>query len=577
MNRYRIVYMVLYLLVLPVFGISQNGQELSDLDPVLFHERFQLFTDRKIYVVGEEIFFRAFYVNSHELQKAGWSKILYVEVITSRNEQACAGKFRLSMTGSSGSLEIPEGIPTGNYYLKAYTKWMRNKPPENYFYSRIIIINPYTTDLVNTLPINNHLEKEAAFQLQAVDRQSVLCHTNKQIYKQREKVEVSVSLSDNIHNSPYDYCVSVVRTGTADTAFYRINPSDIIDSKHFSEIQYYPETRGLTVTGKVIQSGQESPVANARVYLSMLGENKDFYGVLSDTSGRFRFALPDKTGTQDVYIAAETTGSNPVTILVDKDFSGESATLPREAFALTPSEQILAEEIMLNMQISKAYEDSPSLSYTQDSSSDSMNYFYGEPMKSYRIDDYILLPTLEEFFFEVIGEVTQFRAHDKPYFVLTGNHSDLALYRPLILLDQVPVTDLESVLKVSPSKIKLIDIINATYIRGNIQYGGIISIYSRKGDLAGIDLPANSFFFRMKFLNPGSKITHPLYENGGEHARIPDVRNTLYWNANLNPGKQDVVNICFYTSDVRGEYSVLVHGVSDDGEILEGKTSFMVK
>ncbi len=569
--------MVLCLLALPVFGISQNGQGLSEFDLALFRERFQLFTDRNMYVVGEEIFFRAFYVNSHELQNAGWSKVLYVEIITSRNEPACAGKFKLNMKGCSGSLEIPEGIPTGIYYLKAYTKWMRNEPPENYFYSRIIIINPYTPELTNTSPISGNVEKEAVFQPQVVDRQSILCHTDKQTYNRREKVEVSVSLSDSIHYSPDGYCVSVVRTGTADTVYYRINPSDINDRKNFSEIQYYPETRGLTVTGKVVQYDQESPVANARVYLSLLGENKDFYGVLSDTSGRFRFALPDKTGRQDVYIAAETTNSDQVTILVDKNFSGETAILPQEAFTLAPSEQKLAEEIMLNMQISNAYKDLPSSLQPQDSSSDIMNYFYGEPMKTYRIDDYILLPSLEEFFFEVIGEVTQFRAHDKPYFVLTGNYSDLALYRPLILLDQVPVTDLESVLKVSPSKIKLIDIINATYIRGNIQYGGIISIYSRKGDLAGIDLPANSFFFEMKFLNPESKIKYPLYENGGEHTRIPDVRNTLYWNANLDPGKQDVVNIFFCTSDVRGEYSVLVHGVSDDGEILEGKTSFLVK
>ncbi len=569
--------MVLFFLALPAFGISQNGQKLSGFDRELFHERFQLFTDRNIYAVGEEIFFRAFYVNSHELQYAGWSKMFYVEVITSRNEPVCMGKYKLSMRGCSGSLNIPEEIPTGNYYIKGYTKWMRNEPPENYFYSRIIIINPYTAELTSTSPISGKMEKEATFQPQVVNRQSILCHTDKQTYNRREKVEVSVFLTDSIHSSPDGYCISVARTGTADTVFYRISTSDIINKQHFSEIQYYPETRGLTVTGKVVQSDKESPVANARVYLSLLGENKDFYGVLSDTSGRFMFALPDKTGRQDVYIAAETTNSNPVTIHVDKDFSVEAAPLPQEAFALTPPGKKLAEEMMLNMQISKAYKTSLSSIQPQDSSTDTMNYFYGKPMKTYRIDDYIMLSSLEEFFFEIIGEVTQFRAHDKPYFVLTGNHSDLALYRPLILLDQVPVTDLESVLKVSPSKIKLIDIINASYIRGNIQYGGIVSIYSRKGDLAGIDLPANSFFFEMKFFNPKSGIKYPLYENGSGHTRIPDVRNTLYWNATLDPEKQDVVNISFYTSDIRGEYSVLVHGVSDDGEILEGKTCFMVK
>lgn len=198
-------------------------------------------------------------------------------------------------------------------------------------------------------------------------------------------------------------------------------------------------------------------------------------------------------------------------------------------------------------------------------------------MKTYRIDDYILLPTLGEFFLEVVEEVTQLRYNNKPYFVLTGNYSDLALYRPLVLLDQVPVTDLESILKVTPSKIEHIDIINASYIRGNIQYGGIISIYTRKGDLAGIDLPLNSFFFEMKFFNPASETKYPIYEDSRGNTRIPDIRNTLYWNADLKTENQDVINLSFYTSDIRGKYTILVHGVTTDGEILEGETSFMVK
>ena len=576
-NKYRIVFLVLFLLILLSFVVSMNGQGLSGFDRELLREQFQLFTDRNMYVVGEEIFFRAFYINSHELQNAGWSKVLYVEVITSRNEQVCAGKYKLSKRGCSGSLKIPEEIPTGNYYIKGYTKWMRNEPPENYFYSRIMIINPYTTDITNASTTIKNEAGEATFQSHIMNRQSILCRSDKQTYKRREKVTVSVSLTDNIHLSPDGYCITVARTGTVDTIFYRIDPPGIVDERYLNEIQYYPETRGLTVTGKVVQPETGNPVFNARVYLSLLGEQKDYYGVYSDTCGRFRFALPDKTGRQDIYIAAEAMNGDLVNVLVDNDFSGEAAVLPQEAFTLYPQEQKLAEEIMLNIQIRDVYRASLSSAEMQDSSRDVINYFYGEPMKTYRIDDYILLPTLGEFFLEVVEEVTQLRYNNKPYFVLTGNYSDLALYRPLVLLDQVPVTDLESILKVTPSKIEHIDIINASYIRGNIQYGGIISIYTRKGDLAGIDLPLNSFFFEMKFFNPASETKYPIYEDSRGNTRIPDIRNTLYWNADLKTENQDVINLSFYTSDIRGKYTILVHGVTTDGEILEGETSFMVK
>ena len=48
---------------------------------------------------------------------------------------------------------------------------------------------------------------------------------------------------------------------------------------------------------------------------------------------------------------------------------------------------------------------------------------------------------------------------------------------------------------IPPSRIHSIETLNEIYILGTTEYGGVINIVSRKGDMAGIDLPDNSFFF----------------------------------------------------------------------------------
>ena len=113
----------------------------------VFRENFQLFTDRNIYAVGESIFFRAFNVSDPELKKSDWSKILYLEIVSQENTPVAQAKYLLDERGASGYIKIPETAATGHYYLRAYTKWMRNFSPAGYFHYPIAIINPDDNEL----------------------------------------------------------------------------------------------------------------------------------------------------------------------------------------------------------------------------------------------------------------------------------------------------------------------------------------------------------------------------------------------------------------------------------------------
>ena len=115
---------------------------------------------------------------------------------------------------------------------------------------------------------------------------------------------------------------------------------------------------------------------------------------------------------------------------------------------------------------------------------------------------------------------------------------------------------------------------NAPYIRGNVTFGGIISLISKNNDLGYIDLPSSGLLVNYQMLDQTQdhSLTAALSD-----ARFPDVRNTLYWNPQLilNPDESGVVR--FQTSDLMGEYEILIRGSDSKGRLVEKSIPFRVE
>jgi hypothetical protein len=199
----------------------------------------------------------------------------------------------------------------------------------------------------------------------------------------------------------------------------------------------------------------------------------------------------------------------------------------------------LIREMSDNVQIGIQYY--PGISLASDTAPPVRDFFYGDPTSVIRFDDFIKLPTMEEYFSEVTP--------------------------------QVAISKVESVLAVSPRLIKQIEIVEAPYIRGNITFGGIINIISRNDDLGFIDLPESGLLAHYKMfnrINPDKQSILPL-----EHG-LPDLRNTLYWNPHvgLKPGENKIIN--FSTADTKGEYEAIIRGYDALGHYFEETIPFKV-
>jgi hypothetical protein len=326
------------------------------------------------------------------------------------------------------------------------------------------------------------------------------------------------------------------------------------------------------MTGQAVNSSDGLPAPYATIYVSVLGAEKDFFCNYSDSSGRFYFSFPDYTGYRDLFVSTYHSEYNDLELLIDRDFSQDVLQLP--SYSVQPDDSLtdVITEMSVNAQISQQYYPSRAVVPQADESEELL--FYGNPVSKIYFDDFIRLPNLEEYFVEVVPQVAVRKNRGVRRLVLLGEHPDLEIYPPLLMIDGVAIFDVDAVLAVSPRLIQRVEIVNAPYIRGNVTFGGIISLISRNNDLGYIDLPSSGLLVSYRMLDL------PAYspvQDGVTDPRLPDVRNTLYWNPALQLVPDQSRNISFRTSDQKGDYEILIRGTDATGAFFEKRMGFTVE
>ncbi len=554
-----------FLLLFSLFILISAGLKSQAFFADALTERVQVCTDRTLYITGESILFYAFIYNTKNKQADRYSRILYCELITPDGTRIAGGKYPLVHGSAQGCLPIPEESLTGIYYLKSYTRFMRNGSTDNYHYVMLKIVNPSKEEVLGgqnaTMGSNiNKIETKAT-----EENRSITLHAEKSSYQPREKVNVKIQ-ETNKKKMPGNLCVSVIPEFTVD-------PGTITEKNnksHLADETYFPETRGISLTGHVLEKKTGRPVNGIKVNLSVIGD-KDIMVIRTDTAGRFFFALPGYFGNRDIFLCAEDVPDINPQLYIDNDFCPRPVHLASPVFTLNKEEKEAAYKLAVNERILSIFN-------PDTISTDTINYssavpFYGKPAESLVLDDYIELPTLEEYFNELPMQVKVRKSEGRRHFRFYSRQSDISIFEPLILIDWVAVDRTENILSMSPKDIDRIELVNSTYIKGNIIFGGIISFVSKKNDFAGIDLPGSGTFINYQFLEacPDTPLSTSL------PAHDPDARNTIYWEPELHAGSNGSAEISFTAPDTPGNYIILLRAIDLSGNVTETKAVFEVK
>ena len=122
-TRQRIYYVFVLILFSEFLANAQSDINWKNAEQI--KEAIVIITERDVYCVEETLNFKAYNTSADSIKKFDWSKVLYVEIVTPDGRSVAKGKYKYGKNGCSGHLEIPASLFTGNYYLRAYTKWMR--------------------------------------------------------------------------------------------------------------------------------------------------------------------------------------------------------------------------------------------------------------------------------------------------------------------------------------------------------------------------------------------------------------------------------------------------------------------
>jgi hypothetical protein len=568
MTNNKLIYFLLILsLSLSPLLYAQNIEKRTPIQVELENEQISITTDRSIYIINEPVQFKAFYSAHEQYKTLHWSTVLYIELIKPDGNPVFQAKYPLTSNGAASSFILPTSILTGNYYLKAYTKWMRNFSTSEYAFHQIKVINPNSPTIAYVEPNDSAINLQAKIKnTESINQLKI--HIDSTIKSCRSKIDVSLELPLSEY-SENDYCISVVKKLVKSPTIIS-GSSRFLTTKTLSSIEYYPEINGISISGK-LSSKNGIKVSDVNVNLSALNGTKYFASYQTDSIGRFFFNIPNIEGAADFFISSQ----QDLTITLDDEFCTKPLNIALANENPFTSEEIqLIKNLSINSQITTLFSEPSDTSSTQETA---LTGFYGQPQIQLFTKDFIELPELKEYFYELIPQFTLKYKKGIPE-LTTSVWNPFSNYPILLMIDNLEYPDLESFLKINPSRIERIDIVDKGYVVGSSFYSGIINIISKDQDLTGIELPKDSKFFHYKLFAAQEEKQFAKIGSTSVNRRIPDKRNCLYWNPSFKLNSKNEPSFSFYTSDNIGEYEIIVQSISKEtGEIETAVKSFRVE
>lgn len=114
-------------------------QTLSTNHPA---EKIYVHYDKEYYVAGETIWFKAYlYTNG---SPGGLSSNLYIQFTDSKGNVVSHKKLPIMGAVAKGSIEVPDSLPQGNYYVRALTPGMLNYDEAFIYKKNIFVFKPAT-------------------------------------------------------------------------------------------------------------------------------------------------------------------------------------------------------------------------------------------------------------------------------------------------------------------------------------------------------------------------------------------------------------------------------------------------
>ena len=391
---------------------------------------------------------------------------------------------------------------------------------------------------------------------------------------------LSSDLKGTIESPEYYFTKSDTAARAADNlmlthGWRKFNWSEILTGA--ASLPFIPEYRGHILKGKIAQSG-DSAAAGVLTYLSIPGRIIKLYASRSNRRGELLFEVGELMGQHKLVLQPSSLQSGLSTMTIENPYAVQFGSARVSPFRLSPSIEKKFLSRSIAMQVQDVYREEETAQQTIQPAVDSIA-FYGKGDETYYLDNYTRFPVMEEVMREYVPGVFLRKRRDGFHFIVIDILNKGVLDGdPMILLDGVPMSHADKVMNLDPRRIRKLEVVEKKYFLGPSTMSGIVSFTTYHGDLAEMEMDPGVVTLNYEGLQLQREFYNPHYDTQKQlSSRIPDKRYLLYWNPKVSTAADGTSLIEFYTSDITGNFQVVIEGITKNGYSGSTVRSFIVK
>lgn len=447
-------------------------------------ERMSATIDKQLYLTGEVLHI-SLQLTDAEGNNGGLSRVAYVELSDTKRTFA-QGMAMLDKNGLGWTdISLPSAMHSGYYLLTAYTRYMRTEGPE-VFYKQLV-------------PVLNLLRVSREDQVRYLD--STYTITEGKTYQAGQTLMVKPS-------SPS--AVSLVRLGDLQLASEARMPQARATIQMSEGWEGECELEGHVVVARPVEKEAVTYVSR----LSQVGQSINIYDGQPQADGSFAY-YTHLSGRLPMMLNGYDADNNASPMRLVSPYAGVVAdSLPMLRVNYNPA---LLKQRSLAAQQEQAWQEQLE-GFEMKHSEMLLNQ---EPDRIYDLDEYVKFNSVNEILIEFVRGVRRSKEGGvHKLYTFQPEQNQYSKWEALVLLDGMPVYDVDVVLRYDARRLKYVQIYNGKYTFGEHICQGVISFISKKGLLSNYQLDKGSRMFSYDFPHDHQPIALPAIQG----------RNTLYWN-----------------------------------------------
>jgi hypothetical protein len=353
----------------------------------------------------------------------------------------------------------------------------------------------------------------------------------------------------------------------------------VILSDSLPDFRYQFEREEHHLIGQLLTGDNLNAPPSELVFLCKPGKQATFQYARSDKNGNFTLDIPFDEKPQDLILMPDNAAGN-YKIRIESSFSDQYPGFAsfndstRNPLPLQVSDWCMNHQVMRiygspvhGSQIKPVFNPMPPVR------------FYGKPDIELILADYISLPTMQEVFFELLPRVN-LKKKSSGFEISISDRVDDSRYvlMPCIMIDGVIIRDAALIEGLDPELVEKIDVIKEKFVVGGYAFQGLVNVITRSGNFSSVLLPDYMVRMSYRVTDPVSSFASPDYSSAESAAqRIPDFRNTIYWNPSVMTDNSGRAKIEFWSSDGVSEYEINLQGIDSEGKLVSVRKTIRLK